>query len=55
MDRTTAHELAEEFAGYTNENADIRNIQDDSESVYQVELTPDIVVIVHGDGSCDYA
>jgi len=52
MDKTMAHELAEEFAGIENPDATIT----DHETWWLVELTSDVSVVVQADdGTCSYA
>ena len=50
MDKTTAHQLAEEFSGIENENATVVEMGNDS---YRVELTSDVTVIVNNNGECE--
>jgi len=51
MDRTTAHEIAEEFAGIINQDATITEYEDGS---YKVELSSDVAVMVDSNGDCTY-
>jgi hypothetical protein len=51
MDKTLAHELAEEFAGVENEDASVTRSEDGS---FIVELTSDIRVYVSPDEVCEY-
>jgi hypothetical protein len=52
MNKTEAHEIAEQYAGYRNENA---TVTEQREGIFKVELSSDITVYVNSDGDCELA
>lgn len=50
MDKTEAHELAEQHTGIQNDDA---FVIEQSDGIFKVELSSDVVVYVNSDGDCE--